>query len=53
MGRLFDSVGDHERDRLALMAYPLVLQHLQALTDGCVDHGLVRPVGKPGRVAMG
>ena len=49
---LFERFGDHERDRLALMAHPVVLEHVQALTDFGVDDGLVRAIGKPRRVAM-
>ena len=35
--RLFERIGDHEGDRLALMAHPVVLEHVQALTDSRVD----------------
>ena len=31
--RLFERIGDHERDRLALMVHPVVLEHVQAFTD--------------------
>ena len=30
---LFERIGDHEGDRLALMAHPVILEHVQALTD--------------------
>ena len=42
---LFERIGDHERDRLALMAHAVVLQHVQALTNVRVDRGLVRAIG--------
>jgi hypothetical protein len=48
--RLFESVGDHERNRLALMAHPVVLEHVQALTDRRVHDGLVRAIGDPRRI---
>ena len=31
--RLFEGLGDHEGDRLALMVHPVVLEHVQALAD--------------------
>ena len=39
---LFEGLGDHERDRLALMVHPVVLEHVQALADVRVHDGLVR-----------
>ena len=36
MVRLFEGLGDHEGDRLALMVHPVVLEHVQALTDSRV-----------------
>ena len=51
--RLFEGLGDHEGDRLALMVHPVVLEHVQALTDGRVHGALVRAIGKPRRVAVG
>jgi hypothetical protein len=42
---LFERSGDHEGDRLALMAHAVVLQHVQALTDRRVHHCLVLAIG--------
>ena len=53
VGGLLEGLGDHERDRLALMVHPVVLEHVQALTDGWVREALVRSVGEPRRVAVG
>ena len=52
MVRLFEGLGDHEGDRLALMAHPVVLEHVQALADGRVHRTLVRAIGEPRRVAV-
>ena len=51
--RLFERLGDHDRDRLAVEAHPIVLEHVQALADGRVDHALVLRVSEPRRVADG
>ena len=53
MVRLFEGLGDHEGDRLALMADAVVLEHVQALADGRVHRALVRTISEPRRVAMG
>ena len=53
MVRLFECIGDHEGDRLALMVHAIVLEHVQALADIRVHAALVRPIGKPRRVAVG
>ena len=50
--RLFEGLGDHEGDRLALMVHPVVLEHVQALTDIRVHSALVRAISKPRRVAV-
>jgi hypothetical protein len=49
---LFERPGDHERDRLALMVDPIVLQHVQALADNGVRQALVLAIGEPRRIAV-
>src|SRR2546421_11734396 len=52
MDRPFERIGDHKCDWLALMAYAVVLEHVQTLANGRVDHGLVGTIGKPRRVSV-
>ena len=49
---LLECVGDHKGDRLALMAHPVILEHVQAFTDVRIDEGPVRAIGEPRRVAV-
>src|SRR4051812_31519508 len=51
--RLFECFGDHESDRLALMAHPVVLQYVQALTHVRVYRGFVLAISKSRHIAMG
>ena len=53
MVRLFEGVGDHERDRLSLMMHMIVLEHVQAFTNIRVHGAFVMPIGKPRRIAVG
>src|ERR1041384_3801042 len=52
MGRLFEVLWDHERDRLAMTANAIVLEEMQPLTDIRVDGTSVRSICKPWRVEM-
>ena len=52
VGGLFEGVGHHERDRLALMIDTVVLKHVQAFTDGWVGEALVGAIGEPRRIAV-
>src|SRR5439155_591442 len=50
--RLFERIGNHEGERLALMVHTIVLEYVQALTDSRVWGALVRAISKPRRVAV-
>ena len=52
VARLFQRFSDDERNRLALMAYSVVLQHVQTLTYLGIGSRLVRAIREPRRVAM-
>ena len=49
---LLERVGDHQRDRLALVRHLRILQDVQSLADGRIDHALVRAIGQPRRVQV-
>ncbi|MCY1240509.1 hypothetical protein D9M72_533620 [compost metagenome] len=43
---VIERVGNDERNRLAIKAHGIVLQHVQPLAGGGVDAGLVREIGQ-------
>ena len=54
-GRAFgivERLGDDDRDRLAVEAHFIVLQHVQPLADRGVDRALVIAISKARRVEM-